>query len=131
MIKPWSNRMRNHIAELKELNREDFYDEANLYHLRRIAYDNPLALAIVEAIIDHGVPTIPIDDEDEASFMRAAYNSVAGEDFWADETETLADAIDVLRGKRATKDAKQAIADNLHLCIVKMEECMKEAAHIR
>lgn len=121
----------NDIAELKELNREDFYDEMNLYHLRRIAHDNPLALAIIEAIIDHGVPTIPIDDEDEASFMKASYRSVAGEDFWADETSTLADAIAILRGKRATKDAKQAIADELHQCIEKMEECMKQAAHIR
>ncbi len=123
--------MRNHIAELKELNREDFYDEMNLYHLRRVAHDNPLALAIVEAIINHGVPTIPVDDEDEVSFMKAAYRSVAGEDFWADETDILADAVDILRGKRATKDAKQALANELHLCIVKMEECMKEAAHIR
>ena len=123
--------MHNHIAELKELNREDFYDEANLYHLRRIAHDNPLALAIVEDIINHGVPTIPIDDEDEASFMRAAYRSVAGEDFWADETSTLADAIDILRGKRTTKDAKQAIANELHQCIEKMEYCMKQAAHVR
>ena len=123
--------MHNHIAELKELNREDFYDEMNLYHLRRVAHDNPLALAIVEAIINHGVPTIPVDDEDEVSFMKAAYRSVAGEDFWADETDILADAVDILRGKRATKDAKQALANELHLCIVKMEECMKEAAHIR
>jgi hypothetical protein len=122
--------MRNHIAELKELNREDFYDEANLYHLRRIAHDNPLALAIIEAIIDHGVPSIPVDDEDEVAFMRAAYRSVAGEDFWADETDILADAIDILRGKRATKDMKQAIADELSQCIEKMEGCMKEAAHI-
>ena len=123
--------MRNHIAELKELNREDFYDEANLYHLRRISHDNPLALAIVEKILDIGVPSIPVDDEDEVAFMKAAYKSVAGEDFWADETATLADAIAVLRGKRATKDTKQAIADMLHQCIEKMEDCMKQAAYIQ
>lgn len=123
--------MRNRIAELKELTQEDFYDEMNLYHLRRIAHDNPLALAIVEKILDIGVPSIPVDDEDEVAFMKAAYKSVAGEDFWADETSTLADAIAVLRGKRATKDAKQIIANELHQCIEKMEECMKQAAHIR
>ena len=85
--------MRNHIAELKELNQEDFYDEANLYHLRRIAHDNPLALAIVEKILDIGVPPVPVDDEDEVAFMKGAYRSVASEDFWADEASTLADAI--------------------------------------
>ena len=122
--------MRNHIAELKELNREDFYDEANLYHLRRIAHDNPLALAIVEKILDIGVPSIPVDDEDEVAFMKAAYKSVAGEDFWADEIAALADAIDILRSKRSKTDEKQAIANKLHLFIEKMEECMKEAAHI-
>ena len=122
--------MRNHIAELKELNQEDFYDEANLYHLRRIAHDNPLALAIVEKILDIGVPSIPVDDEDEVAFMKAAYKSVAGEDFWADEIAALADAIDILRGKRSKTDEKRAIADELSQCIEKMEECMKEAAHI-
>ena len=122
--------MRNHIAELKELNQEDFYDEANLYHLRRIAHDNPLALAIVEKILDIGVPSIHVDDEDEVAFMKAAYKSVASEDFWADETAALADAIAILRGKRSKTDEKRAIADELSQCIEKMEECMKEAAHI-
>ena len=119
--------MLNHIAELKQLNREDFYDDANLHHLKRIAHDNPLALAIVEMLIEHGVPSIAAESEDELSFWKGAYYSIAGEDFWVDEASTLADASSILRGKRRSKAEKEAIADKLDLCIEKMEECMKQA----
>lgn len=130
MIKPWSNKMLNHIAELKQLNRKDFFDEANLHHLRRVAHDNPLALAIVEMLIEHGVPSIAAEAEDELSLWKGAYYSVAGEDYWADEASSLADTASILRGKRSSKAEKESLADKLDLCIEKMEECMKQAAQM-
>ena len=122
--------MHNHIVELKQLNSADFYDGANLLHLKRIAYDNPLALAIVEMLIEHGEPVIAAQSEDEISHWRGAYYSVAGEDYWADEASSLADASSILRGKRSSKAEKETIADKLDLCIEKMEECMKQAAQM-